>query len=417
MRYNYSKIFVGICVCFLGLILGLEAKSDKIRLIIRTNPAKSMTIGWCQSKVSEATLYYGTTDYGTDWKKYPIAKGIDKTTTDKGMTNCFVRLTELSPDTKYFFVIKDAKGCTKRYWFKTLSDKSDTRFSIIAGGDSRNNKKARQNANRLVAKLRPDCVMFGGDMTLMGTDKEWTEWLNDWQLTIASDGRLTPVIVSRGNHESDNACLVGLFDVPNPDVYYAVTLGGSLLRLYTLNTLIPVKGDQSAWLEADLKRHAKYTWRIVQYHHPMRPHTKYKKGRDDIRKAWCPYFKKYKVKLAVECDTHVAKYTYPIIASNTSSSEDGFIRSERYGTTYVGEGGWGAPLRPANNERSWTLDSKSINHFQWIWVDKTSMEIRTVKTDDAAWVSSLKDDDRFTVPNGLILWKLKNCGKVLTLKP
>ena len=133
----------------------------------------------------------------------------------RGMNNYFVRLRNLQPSTTYYFVIQDSEGCSKRMSFKTAPDNPYERLSIIAGGDSRNYREARQNANKIVAKLRPHCVMFGGDMTGADSDEQWKMWMDDWQLTIARDGRITPIIVTRGNHEQDNRSLVNLFDVNN----------------------------------------------------------------------------------------------------------------------------------------------------------------------------------------------------------
>ena len=83
--------------------------------------------------------------------------------------------------------------------FKT-APAGDAKFSFCAGGDSRNHRDARQNANRTVAKLRPLFVCFGGDMINRSTPGEWADWLDDWQLTTGEDGRMMPIIAARGNH-------------------------------------------------------------------------------------------------------------------------------------------------------------------------------------------------------------------------
>ena len=60
--------------------------------------------------------------------------------------------------------------------FKTAPDNPYERLSIIAGGDSRNHRKARCKANFLVSKLRPHAVMFGGDMTGGDIERQWKVW-------------------------------------------------------------------------------------------------------------------------------------------------------------------------------------------------------------------------------------------------
>lgn len=391
------------------------AKMDKFRCVWRDNPATSMTIAWDQVSGENPTLYYGTMDYGTNIDDYTLSKTPSKQVKSKGMTNCFVRLINLEPNTKYFFVLKDNEEVTKRYWFQTAPDNPNERLSILAGGDSRNNREGRQNANLLVAKLRPHCVVFGGDMTGLDIDLEWKQWFDDWQLTIANDGRMTPIIPARGNHEKSNESIVDLFYVPSESVYYALNLGGNLLRIYTLNTMIATSGDQSEWLEKDLKNSDEMLWKMAQYHHPMRPHTSKKPEGTRVYQSWAHLFYDYNMQLVVECDAHVCKTTYPIRPSYGKGSDEGFVRDDERGTVYVGEGCWGAPIRPADDAKSWTRATGSFNQIKWVWIDKDKMEIRTIKTDNAAAVGTLKDKNRFSIPSKIDIWKPKT-GAVITIK-
>jgi hypothetical protein len=81
------------------------AKMDKFRCVWRDNPATSMTIAWDQTSGDNPTVYYGTINHGTDIDKYTLSKTPTKIVKAKGMTNCFVRLVNLEPNTKYFFVL------------------------------------------------------------------------------------------------------------------------------------------------------------------------------------------------------------------------------------------------------------------------------------------------------------------------
>ncbi len=89
-------------------------------------------------------------------------------------------------------------------------------------------------------------------MTDDDTNGEWQDWFDDWQDTIASDGRMFPIIPARGNHEDVADTIYNLFDTPNTDSYYAITFGNDLIRAYTLNTEISVLGNQKTWLQNDL---------------------------------------------------------------------------------------------------------------------------------------------------------------------
>ncbi|MEQ9307212.1 MAG: fibronectin type III domain-containing protein, partial [Marinoscillum sp.] len=249
MTKNLFLTFIAVM-----LTVGLYASTDKYRLTLRDNPATSIVIGWNQIDGTGVTVYYGTIDQGTDWASYPNSTGATRSVGFAGMDNHFARLEGLQANTIYYFVIKDSNSNSERFWFKTAPNVPTERLSFIAGGDSRNNRVPRQNGNRLVSKLKPHAVFFGGDMTNACTNSEWMEWFDDWQLTISDDGRMYPIVATRGNHETNDDYIYNLFDTPrnNNSVYYALTFGGSLIRAYTLNTEIPVNGNQESWLQTDL---------------------------------------------------------------------------------------------------------------------------------------------------------------------
>lgn len=371
-----------------------------------------MVIGWNQASGTNPIVYYDTKDHGQMVSRYAQSAYPQRTIHDKGMHNHFVRLNELRPGTKYYFVVQDDDGTSNRYWFETLPDDHKTRLSIVAGGDSRNYRAGRQNANRMVARLRPHFVMFAGDMTGGDTGREWKEWMLDWQLTIPKDGRITPIVPARGNHEFYNRSIVNMFDVKAPDVYYALTFARGLLRIYTLNTMMPSSGAQKEWLANDLKENQDIAWRFAQYHHPMRPHTRKKSEHEYLRRYWGPLFHTYKVQLALECDSHMAKVTWPIRASNDKGNDEGFVRDDVNGTVFIGEGGWGAPLRDADDRKSWTRAIGSFNQVKWLFIDLNGIEVRTVYTDNAEKVGFLSESTRFNKPANLSMWKIGGLEKV-----
>ncbi|NRB64593.1 MAG: fibronectin type III domain-containing protein [Saprospiraceae bacterium] len=225
-----------------------QARSTRFRVMWRTNPATSMVIGWDQVSGSNPRLYYDTQDLGVESNKYAFSEPPHQITEAKMMRNHFVRLQNLKPNTVYYFLVVDSEGSSQRYSFKTAPDTPDQPLAIIAGGDSRNYRAARRFANRMVSKIRPDLVLFAGDMTGGDSGPEWSEWLTDWLATIGADGRIFPIVVARGNHESSNRTLSQIFDVPTTSVYYGLTFGESLIRIYTLNSMIAVGGDQKTWL-------------------------------------------------------------------------------------------------------------------------------------------------------------------------
>ena len=257
--------------------------------------------------------------------------------------------------------------------------------------------------------------MFGGDFTAGDSSREWIEWFDDWQLTFGKDGRITPIIPARGNHEESNVTLHEMFGVQSKNVTYAINLGGDLLRIYTLNSMIPILGEQQDWLEKDLRRNSPVQWKVAHYHHPMRPHTEKKGEKHDQATYWAPLFLQYQLNLAIECDAHVVKSTYPIRPGKGANSHEGFIRDDNDGTIYIGEGCWGAPLRTNDDDKPWTRASGSFNQFHWIFVDEERIEVRFVKTDGAKRVADIDPNNIFKTPIGLNIWS-PPAGDVITIE-
>lgn len=396
-----------LCIFMLLILWATSclANVERLRISFRTDPATSMVVGWDQVTGDNPLLYYDTQSRQGDLASYAQNQGVDIVNDYAGMQNKFVRLQNLKPNTTYYFVIGDSEGVSKEYSFETLPNNSAERISIIAGGDSRNYRAARKAANLMVAKLHPHLVMFGGDMTGGDNAKQWIRWMNDWQLSISPQGRITPIVTARGNHEYSNKSIVALFDVPTLSNYYSLPIGGNLARLYTLNSLIAAGGDQAEWLEDELVRyHDDVYWQLAQYHFATRPHTSRKAERNDQWHYWSKLFFNYGVDLVVESDAHVVKTTYPIRPSKEKGSKQGFIRDDKRGTVYVGEGCWGAPLRDNDDDKKWTRASGSFNQFKWMFIDREGIEVRTIKTDNAEDVGNECITDRFCIPSNIDIW-------------
>ncbi len=408
-----TKFYSTLLLSFFSLCV--FANTSKYRLSLRADPATTIVIGWDQTSGSNPVVHYGTTDQGTNYSAYLNSKTPDRSESYRGMNNHFARLTGLQPNTYYYFVIRDSQGTSQRMYFKTAPNNANERLSFIAGGDSRNNRTPRQNANKLVSKLKPTAVLFGGDMTDNDTNAQWIEWFEDWQYTKSGDGRMYPIVATRGNHEGSNDVIYNLFDVPSSNVYYALNFGGNLVRSYTLNTEMSISGSQTSWLSNDLSgAGSNVTWRLAQYHKPMRPHVASKSEGNNQYNYWSGLFYDHKVQLVIECDAHTVKTTWPVRPSTGSGSDEGFIRDDANGTVYAGEGCWGAPTRSNDDNKNWTRNSGSFNQFKWIFVDQSKIEVRTIKVDNASSVGEVSNSNPFQIPNNLDVWNPSN-GSVVTI--
>lgn len=398
-----------------GVITENDSNTAKFRLMWINDPATEATIGWVQKSGEPGVVHYGKEDKQRKHHLYAKTQKVHRTVDIEGGKNCFVKLDGLEADTEYYYVIKDAEGVSRRLKFRTAPVTAQA-FTFINGGDSRSNRKTRQELNKIAAKLKPLFISFSGDMVGRPSDKEWDTWFTDWQLTISEDGTIIPIVAHRGNHENKKDAITKEFDTPN-DVYYAFSVGGDLLRYYTLNSEIPAGGAQSDWLEKDLTKHAvKTTFSVAGYHKPMRPHVSAKKEGNNPY-TWAPIFYKHGVDLAFESDSHCIKRTQPL--KPDANGEEGFIvaPSDPKATVYTGEGCWGAPLRKADDAKSWTLDCAAFNGYDWVQVTPTEINLKTVKVakTGALKVKEVAERNSFETPEGLELWQPKS-GEVLTIK-
>jgi len=391
------------------------SKTDRYRVVWVLDPSTTATVAWDQQSGKPGTVYYDTKDHGTDVKKY--AKKLSPQRVEKfdDMNNCFARLSDLKPDTEYFFVIQDEAGTSRRLKFRTAPN-TPKAYTYIAGGDSRNFRKPRVWANQICAKLKPLFISFTGDMINRDTPKEWQEWLDDWQHTIASDGTIIPIVPHRGNHERrGNHVVYNLFDT-TPTNYYAFSVGGDMSRYYVLNSELTQGGTQAEWLDRDLAKHSsKVTHLMAGYHKPMRPHVARKSEGTKIYEAWAGVFYKHGVDLVLESDSHVMKRTAPLKPS--TSGDEGFVKAEDdpRATVYIGEGCWGAPLRKADDAKSWTLDCGSFNGVDWIQVTPDKINVYTIHVENPHNVKEAKESNTFKVPTNLNIWDAKG-GKLLSIK-
>jgi hypothetical protein len=397
----------------------LFGETGYYRLSWRSDPATSAVICWNQVSGAGPEVCYDTVDHGKKAIAYRFRQLPDRVEAYRGMNNHFVRLENLEPDTAYYFVICDSEGVSRRLWFRTAPAEPQP-FTFIAGGDSRTNREPRREGNKLVARLRPLFVLFGGDYSGEGNAEQWAEWFEDWQLTISEDGRIYPLIATHGNHENADLQMVGkLFDTPHPDQYFALNVGGDMMRIWVLNSELEYKApgriaEQNAWIESDLPKYPDVQWKIATYHRPMRAHTAHKQEGINRIAWWAELFHANGVDLVIESDTHMVKQTYPIRPSSEEGSYESFIRDDKTGTVFIGEGSWGAPKRPANDDKPWTMASDSFYQFKWIQARPEEMLIRTVRFDGADTVAALTDSNRFDEPEGMVFWEPES-GKVLRL--
>lgn len=376
------------------------ASTSQFTLSYRDDPSSTIVIGWSGDV---GTLYYDVVDHGANYLLYPNSKLVDRSSNIHGINRRFVRLNGLLANTEYYFVVKDAQNMiSSRYYFKTLSNDSETPLSFISGGDTRDGfkllgvyiedcpsgdcREMRRKGNKMVAKLRPDFVAFNGDFVMnqitSNTNQEWNNWLDEWELTYSSDGRVYPMTFTQGNHE-DNADIYNLFDVPVEE-YYALNFHDRLLRLYLLNSEMNACSStaQLDWLTNDLQNHTSSNadpyWKFVNYHVPTFSMGNGYGLAPEQMECWVPLFESFGVRLVMESHGHLTKWSYPCKANATLSdfelSDDGIV--------YIGEGQWGAPHRNLDftgaNQKPYIRDQDVFDNFFWVRVTPNQTTVQCI---------------------------------------
>jgi hypothetical protein len=167
---------LAIASMLIGASTVAPAATTNVRVMWNDNPDKNITVGFASNAVSPYLKYGSSTNEAT-WQTASVTRV--GTFGSPVLTTQFVQLNQLSPNTAYYMQACDSSGCGQRYWFKTAAS-TPQNMTFIAGGDSRTNRSVRQQANRLVAKIRPAFVDFGGDLTDSNTSAQMLEWLSDW---------------------------------------------------------------------------------------------------------------------------------------------------------------------------------------------------------------------------------------------
>jgi hypothetical protein len=426
------------------------AAVEKVRAMFREDPATSFVVGWNQLSGDDAMVCWDTTDHGDNAEAYPYCQSPDRSVPSfLDMNTNFVRLTGLTPDTKYYFVINDSEGESSRYYVLTAPDQPET-FTYIVGGDTKSSGSALEagrRSNEMVSRLRPLFVLFNGDFNSdNGTNPDyWDQWLDDWSSgSTTTDGRLTPFLAVHGNHENGNyETLNNLFDTPatngDPYSYYALTFGGSLLKVIALNselqngsTWADAFDRQTLWLTDELAESIDMQFVIAGYHKPLRPHTSSKAEQPILQNTWVPLFDNYGVTLGCEGDSHMHKITFPVsYCTDGSECFQNFERNDVSGVMYVGEGSWGASPRVSDDNKPWTINSRSMNQIKWCKVtpddpdtydvDEARLEIRTVITTEdgeefVSGVEALTEANKYTrTPDNINLLELPFFGEAMTM--
>ena len=343
------------------------------------DPTTTMTVQWVapQGETPDTTIHYRPIPSGfntslaaiigsaqlsvfTGWTAQPTATKPYHPTSDLKVFRA--ELTGLMPDTDYDFRI-GPNSATFR--FKTMPVKATRAVQFVSGGDCGVNPHTIAN-NIQAARQDPAFAVIGGDLAYdNGTSVETNlAFLRNYSKhMIGRDGRLIPMIACLGNHEVNGGFgtkrekapfFYALFDGLYPDTGYATLDFGDYLSLVLLDTghTSKVDGDQTDWLDRELRARRDHPHVLVVNHVPAYPSAR-SMGTDkvagtgaDQRQHWVPLFEKYRVPVVLEHHDHTFKRTKALIHGLADGD----------GVVYLGDGSWGQIRPPQPAEKLHHLD-------------------------------------------------------------
>ncbi|TVR64698.1 MAG: metallophosphoesterase family protein [Gemmatimonadales bacterium] len=383
-----------------GALLGQEtirplepsAQPIHLRVQFKNDPAREAVVSWSTTVPgTDHVIRFDTVPRGGDLEAYAVeSRDIHSgawTLLDEeeaaGMHGWYhhAPLSGLEPSTRYYLTVETDGETLGEYHFITAP--ADERpLALLSGGDSRvgdirtqpDNPRRRMNA-RMAALVEeyPHVVALAhtADYTNRAYWSQLYFWLNDhFEMTTTREGRLLPIIPTRGNHDLD----VGMDEMfwwPNraTDFYYTTRLGPDI-AMVVLNTEISVAGDQRDWLEDQLMTlRPQVRWLKVMMHKPAYPSVRAFETGEPRRRAWVPLFEEFGVDFVAVGHDHSLKRTAPILAN----------RVDPRGIVYVGDGGLGVRPREVATDR-WYINeggmSQSVDNVHLIEFESDRMRYR-----------------------------------------
>lgn len=239
------------------------------------DPTSSITILW-RTRTPENSIVH----YGSD------PQNLQLTATISGETEWHqVSLTNLSPDTKYYYWVEGL--LTNQIRTFTTAPLTVQNFTFLLFADT------RENSGELAATFQPNVPKFMaetmkkqrvspafsivcGDITSHAYNIiTWKAWFTDISTGI---GVSAPVQITIGNHERHRNATGEIFQqfypyTNRPGFYYSYNY--SSIHVVALDPFNETTGwwdtistTQLAWLEADLHRAENMTYKIVTLHPP-----------------------------------------------------------------------------------------------------------------------------------------------------
>lgn len=290
------------------------------------------TIVWKTPVVADTAVDYGPTPE-LEWS---VADATPVTTHA-------VTLTNLQPDTRYFYRVRssaaDGRAATSPLWsFHTLKRSGPVRFMALA--DTGQGTLAQLRLADVLAAAAPDLVLHGGDVVY----PYFTEALADTKcLSIYGPHmRGTPYYFALGNHDLDvgGQAYLDTFFLPTNSVsgtehYYSFDHGDAhfvvLFQPFLSQYQLTEGDEQYRWLVQDLSASAK-PWKILLVHLPLQSSSAHRNDdtnfngiadRTEVKDVLLPLARRLGVQLILSGHEHLYERFNPTNGVHTVTTGGG----------------------------------------------------------------------------------------------
>jgi len=375
-RLGYLAVFLFTLVsfCFFPTIAWAEeATGEQIILTWSQDPGTSQTITWLSPDYYANKLQYiEEVGYEDGFPEANLIETAGSIFADSAHYRFSVVLTDLDPDTRYFYRIGSEENWSEVKSFKTASGAED--FSFLYLGDIQEGHDAWGNMIENIYNENPQIrfALLGGDLT--NDDNDFTQW---GEFLGAAKGVFSqiPVMPAKGNH--DGELFFEFFALPDNgppqgtyENFYSFDYGDA--HFVVLDTSNVITTIVKHWIEQDLQNTDK-KWKFAIFHHPPYQNFDDNKTIDDaLREHWVPIFEQNHVDMVFVGHQHVYMRTHPIYEDE--------VTADSYGIVYV-MGNSGSKFYSTGQGFPYIAKEESGSNYQVIQLEDDVLTLTSRKAD------------------------------------
>uniref|UniRef100_A0A7S3D1E3 Purple acid phosphatase n=1 Tax=Palpitomonas bilix TaxID=652834 RepID=A0A7S3D1E3_9EUKA len=320
---------------------------EQVHISMEGTPSTQINVMWVTPKnTTTHTVWYGQSEDSLN----QMEEGYTTTYTDGGWEGVIhiVELDQLSPLTRYYYVVGDATdGKSKVFSFVTppTSKEAKPSSSIIVIGDMGADPLADASVKSMTKRVQNgeiDLLVHDGDMSYAnGVMRVWDQYLRKIEAISAS----VPYMVSPGNHENHYqfAAYLHRFTMPWKasgainNLYHSFDYSNIHFVAFNLEYDLSPSSAQYAWLENDLKvaesrrQNGEIDWIVAYGHRPLYC-SNYPEDKSDCWeeapkfRSWLEgMFAQYGVDLVVGAHEHSYEAIHPVYNTTVDEASISYI--------------------------------------------------------------------------------------------